>query len=147
MSLLNKKPRVPLVPEHMTAWVSIDCPSVSSTWLPLCLECPRALGVLSDCLSSALWVPKCPLSAVLGKKVYKINGLLHSYIEFFKTFHNTYLNNIIFCFIRNKMCKVYHVLLATYSKWKLFRVISKTFLKYFMKFQKTKYEWIPELSC
>ena len=135
MSLLNKKPRVPLVPEHMTAWVSVDCPSVSSTWLPLCLECPRALGVLSDCLSSALWVPKCPLSAVVGKKVYKINGLLHSCIEFFKTFHNTYLHNIIL-----KLCK------DRYSKWKLFRVISKTFLKYFIKFQKTKYEWIPELS-
>ena len=86
-------------------------------------------------------MPKCPLSAVVGKKVYKINGLLHSCIEFFKTFHNTYLHNIIL-----KLCKVYHVLLARYSKWKLFRVISKTFLKYFIKFQKTKYEWIPELS-
>ena len=43
---------------------------------------------------------------------------------------------IIFCFRGNKMCKFYHVLLARY---KPFKGVSKTFFKYFVKFQETKY--------
>ena len=43
----------------------------------------------------------------------------------------------VFCFLGNKMRKFYHVLQARY---KLFKEVSKTFLKYFVKFQKTKYD-------
>ena len=44
---------------------------------------------------------------------------------------------IAFCFLGNKMCKFYHVLLPRY---KSFKEVSKKFLKYFVKFQKFKHD-------
>ena len=44
---------------------------------------------------------------------------------------------VVLCFLENNMCKFYHVLLARY---KSFKKVSKTFLKYFVKFLKAKYD-------
>ena len=48
-----------------------------------------------------------------------------------------YITAIVFYLLENKICNFYHVLLARY---KSFIEVSKTFLKYFVKFQKTKYD-------
>ena len=59
----------------------------------------------------------------------------------FLTFHScSYYSSmitVIFYFLGKKICKFYHVLLARY---KPFKEVSKTFLKYFVKFQKTEYD-------
>ena len=61
------------------------------------------------------------------------NGLPNSFIEFFK---NIFVL-ILLCFLGNKMCNFYDVLLTRY---KLFEGVSKRFLKYFVEIQKTMYQ-------
>ena len=104
----------------LSAQVSFECPSPSSA------KCPSAMSALSlpfKC-SSPIWV------LVKWKNVRNINGngLPNSFINFLKNFLT-----LVFCFLENKMCKFYCILLA---KHKSFREVSKTFLNYFVKFQK-----------
>ena len=91
----------------------------------------------SECPSSAQW----PSSAIWVKKAISITGseLLNSFIGFFKNLSKCifYITRIVDCFLRNKMCKFCHVLQARY---KSLRNVSKTLYKYFLKFQKIKYE-------
>ena len=81
------------------------------------------LNKVSECLStqvpleclSTLQVPNFPLSALRVKKVCKItrNELVNSFIEFFKNFSKYfYITLIVFSYLRNKMYKFYHILLA-----------------------------------
>ena len=96
-----------------------ECPIASSAQVPESSVCPwSTLGVLFQC-SGALWVPlESPLSALQVKKVCNIiwNCFLNSFIEFFETFSEYifYIILIVFCFLGNKMCKFYHVLLTRY---------------------------------
>ena len=96
------------VPECQSAQISYvsECPSAFR--MPECLKCLSALWVSLECLLSALWV----------KKAYNITGtgLLNSFIEFLKTFSEYifYIIPIFFCFLGNKMHKLYHFLLARY---------------------------------
>ena len=159
-SLLNKLPRLPKFP---SVWVSEcpsaqvpECPSAQVPWVfeclsalpvPDCLEwlqCPTAqMPWVPECPWSALWVPNFPLSGLQLKGVWNItrNGLAHSFIEFLKTFQNTYfyITLIVFSFLGTKMYKFYQILLASCNHSKRFQ---KCFLKYFVKFQKTKYDGV-----
>ena len=126
-SLLNKVPWVP------------KCPSGG---VPKCLECrvhkyPSSVGVAQfpkcrrtymgncfECSSTqvpfeCLWMSNFPLSALWAKKVCNItkNGVVNSFIEFFKTFSEYifYITLIVFSVLGNKMCKFYQVLLARCS--------------------------------
>ena len=142
--------RLPQVLECPSAQVHWVTESSSTLWVPKCLKClspdrleyPSALGMplehlLSDYVPfewpmSALWVPKCPLSALRVKKVCSItgNGLHNSFIESFKNLSEYMfcIIVIVFCFLGNKICKFCHVLLARYKSLK---ELSKTFVKYF----------------
>ena len=108
MCLLNKMPRVLQVPEF---------PSVSGA---------RVLSVIwswvPKYLSSAFLVPKCSLSALRVKKVCSItgNGLLNSFIEFFKNFSEYlfYTTLIVFYFLE-KIFVVFSVLVKSYSLFRL----------------------------
>ena len=138
--------QVPEYPSAQVPWVPFECPSASTPRVPDCLECPSVLRVplecpLSwvplerpsstqvpfECPSSILWVSKCSLNAFRVKNTG--NGLLNSFIEFFKNF----LTLIVLCFLGIKMRKFYHVLITRY---KSFKGVLKTFLDYFAKFQK-----------
>ena len=95
----------------------LECLSVQVLWVR---KCPcKTLGV-SKCLWSTLWVTKCPFSALQVKKIVcNITGneILNSFIEFLKHFSEYvfYITLIVFCFLGNKMCKFYHVLLFRYK--------------------------------
>ena len=70
------------------------------------------------------------------------NGLLNSFIEFFKSFSEC---NVFFFLRNNKMSKFYHFLLAKNNHSKRFQ---KTFLNHFVRFQKIKYERLQSsLHC
>ena len=117
-----------------------------SVRVPEVLMCPSALRVLFECLR-VLSDPDCPLSFQMpyegssSKKALQHTGneLLNSFIEFLKKFseYMLYITAIVFYLLENNICNFYHVLLARY---KSFIEVSKTFLKYFVKFQKTKYD-------
>ena len=144
--------RVPKCPSALSARelkypLSAQMPQVLASRSPWVSTCAwNALRVPIEWLSalwvthemSALWVPKCPLSALLVKKVCSItgNGLHNSFIESFKNLSEYMfcIIVIVFCFLGNKICKFCHVLLVRYKSLK---ELSKTFVKYF---------WTSELS-
>ena len=159
-SLLNKVPRLPKctsvwvseclstqVPEYPSAQVPWVFECLSTLRVPECLEylqCPTAQEPwVPECPWSALWVPNFPLSGLQVKGVCNItrNGLAHSFIEFLKTFQNTYfyITLIVFSFLGTKMYKFYQILLARCNHSKRFQ---KCFLKYSVKFRKTKYDGV-----
>ena len=82
----------------------------------------KDLGV-PKCSWSALWVPKCSLNALQIKRVSNITGneLHNSFIEHFKKSlqYVFYITLIVFCFLRNKMCKFFHFLLDIIIQTKL----------------------------
>ena len=170
ISLLSKVLGVLRVPKYPSVWVFdgpntevprvseyLKCPSVQVPWY---LECPSA-RVLFECLIA--WVPKCPSAlrvpecilcpsavgvslecpwrALSVKKVCTIteNVVINSFLEFLKNFSEYvfYITLIVFYFLGNKMCEFYQLLPVQYNHSK---GVSKTSLKYFMKFQKTKYD-------
>ena len=102
LSLLNKMPWVSRVSKCQSVWVPFNCPSAhvpkcpSGAWVPQVLECESdQVPCVSKCHWSSLGEPNFPLSALWVKKVCKIirNGLLNSFIEFLKTFQNTYFTS------------------------------------------------------
>ena len=114
---VSECPRDLRVAQCSSAWVP-KCPSILCAWVPKCLSSARVPQVL-ECPSSALRVSlECPLSTLWVKKAYNITGtgLLNSFIEFLKTFSEYifYIIPIFFCFLGNKMHKLYHFLLARY---------------------------------
>ena len=115
----------------------------SISLVPKCFECSSALRVpkYTECPSTLGVTLECPLRALRVKKISNItgNGILNSFIEFFFKFseYMFYITVIAFCFLGNKVCKFYHVLLPRY---KSFKEVSKNFLKYFVKFQKFKHD-------
>ena len=117
------------------------------TWLWILLNKGLRVSRVPKCLSfqmpwvlkylwNALWVPNSPLSTLQVQKVWKVtrNRFTDNFILFSNTFQNTYFHVtlIVFFFLRNKIYKFYQILL-------------KTFYKYFVKFQKTKYDGVR--SC
>ena len=87
------------------------------------LECPWS--VLLESPWSAPWgairVFKCPLSAPwVPVYCFSSKKALQHYWKWSKDFKKLFRINvlhklIVFCFLRNKMCKFYHVLLARYN--------------------------------
>ena len=130
--------QMPWVPKYLSAlWVPerLECQST-----PWALECPSDLRV-AECPSAQIpfkypwnahWRPSFSLSALRAKKVWNItrNGLGNSFIEFLKTFQNTYFYEalIVFSFLRNKMDKLYHILLAGCNHLKVFQKLSLNIL-------------------
>ena len=96
-------------------------------WVP---ECP-----------STLQVPKCSLIARVPQvlKCLECQSALGVPFKYFKDFseYMFYITVIVFWFLGSKMCKFEQVPLARY---KSFKEVSKTFLTYFVKLQKTKYD-------
>ena len=124
------------------------CPGTLSVQVPECFlsvwlrECPSA-RVLFECPSVfCAQVPlECPWRALSVKKVCTIteNVVINSFLEFLKNFSEYifYITLILFYILGNKMCEFYQLLPVRYNHSK---GVSKTSLKYFMKFQKTKYD-------
>ena len=86
-------------------------------------------------------MPNVSLSALQVKNIGNItrNELVNS-LEFLKFFQNIYIyiTLIVFSFLGNKMYKFYHILLI------ICKGVSKPFIKYFVKFQKTKYDGVRD---
>ena len=129
-------PRVPecpsaLVPQCLeckSAHVSLECPSNSSTRVPwVSVESPMSTQVSFECSSS-----KKETLLEIDSIDCNITGnrLLNSFIEFLKNFSEYvfYITVIVFCFLGNKMCKFYHVLLARYNHSKGFQKLSLNIL-------------------
>ena len=144
MNLLYKVPLVLLVPKCLSAWVSkcplsarppkcplsaqapqvLECQSIQVSWVPECRNILRVPECLSALLSDlrvpwgTFWVPNFPLSTLWIKKACNItrNGLANS---FFKNFLEH---------MGNKMCKLYHVLLARCNHSKGFQKLSLNIL-------------------
>ena len=115
-----------LIGECLKAWV-LRCLECLSSWVPgvsvtKCLEWQSA-KVLLQCSSAQ--APNFLFSTIRLKKVWNIakNGLAISFIEFLKTFQNTYFYKtlIVFSFFRNKMYKIHHILLARCNNSKEFQ--------------------------
>ena len=113
------------------------CPS--NARLPQVLECPSG-QVLFKCLSAKVplrtpcnaQVPfECFLCALLVKNVSNITGNVDRFIRvFFNLFrvlvlHNTYR---FFCFLGNRMCEFYHLLLVRDCHSKAFQKLSLNIL-------------------
>ena len=120
---------MPRVPECLSAQVLSEC---------LRTQVPEWPSALSTQVPSALRVPNFSLSTLRVNKVWNItrNGLANRFIEFLKIFQNTYfyITVIVFYFLGNKTYKFYT---HSASQMLSFKEVSKTFLKYFVKFQKT----------
>ena len=141
---------VPECPSVQVPGVPFECLIALSDQVPEYLECLSGLGVPLEfpwsaqipleLRWSALWVPlQWPFSVQVpfecsstkkGSHYYCENGLLHSFIEFFKSFSENmfYITRIVFCFLRNKMCNFSHVLLAKYNHSNNFEKLSLNIL-------------------
>ena len=158
-NLLNEVPQVPRVPESASPQVLFEyvsaqvlkclkCPSIQLSFefpnassaqvsLERSWEWPSSAHVTFECPSSAPQVPQVLFECSSSTKVWSItgNGLLNSFLNFFE-YLLEYIFSVtltVFCLFRNNMCKFCYVLLARCNHSK---GLSKTFLKYFVKFQK-----------
>ena len=146
-ALASLSAQVPKCLQDLSVQVSFKCQSTSSARVPECFECPNAVWVSLECPWDVLQVLKWPLSAPLVsfvypsvlwmffrvKKVSNITGnaLLNRFVVIFKKFSEYifYITLIVFYFLRDKMRKFYHILIATCNHSKGFKNFPSTFYK------------------
>ena len=148
--------------KFLSSWVpkcpsSAQVPKCLSVQVHKCFECLRALGMPLECLWGAhffsLWEPQCPSAVRMPLECFwssqfplecstskKKSATLQQNLAKNFSGYKFYMTLLAVSFLGNKICKFCLVLPATCNQ--SFKRISKTFLKYFAKFQKTKYNGV-----
>ena len=114
--------------------VFLECSSASNARVYKSLECQ--LPKPFEYTLSAQFRFKCSLSKERPQHYWKLTT--GNFIEFFKNFSEYIFQiTLFFFFFGNEIGKFYHVLLARGNHS---RGVSKAFLKYFVRCQKTEYD-------